>query len=166
VLGDQRLELGDDLLVQPECKVAIDPVHLRGQPQLLEVTRLVACGRLELDPVEHRAAPERERVAQQRRRRHDVSLGRPPARIGNQLLEPRRVQSLRLDAQHVTGRVGRDRVGAAACERLAELRDMHVQRLVRRRRRRLPPERVDQPVARDNLACVQEQDGEQLAFLG
>jgi len=45
-------------------------------------------------------------------------------------------------------------------ERLAQARDMAVQG-GRRRRRRLPiPELVDQPIARDDPVCVQQQEGQ------
>jgi hypothetical protein len=42
VLGDERLELADCLIVAAEREVAVNAVHLRRQAQLLEAADLVA----------------------------------------------------------------------------------------------------------------------------
>ena len=68
-----------------------------------------------------------------------------------------RIEPLRLDVQPVAAGCGRDRI-APARERLAQLRQVDVDRLARGRRRRLPPQVVDQALARDELVRVQEQD--------
>ena len=59
------------------------------------------------------------------------------------------VELARVDAEHVSGRLGDDPVGP---EQLAQLRDEVLERRRRRPRRLLAPERVDQPVGRDRLA--------------
>jgi hypothetical protein len=50
-------------------------------------------------------------------------------------------------------------------ERLAELRDVDVDAVEGARRRRFLPERVDQPVTRDDLAGVEEKECEQRPLL-
>ena len=62
--GDQRLELADDVAVVPEREVGLDPPFECGEAELLETRALVPGERLgELG--QRRAAPERQRVAQQ-----------------------------------------------------------------------------------------------------
>ena len=66
--------------------------------------------------------------------------------------------SLGIDLDAVAAVHGRDRVAAVPCQRLPQPRDVAVDGLPRRRRRRLAPEFVDQPFARDELVRMQEQD--------
>src|SRR5207248_8375613 len=54
---------------------------------------------------------------------------------------------------------------STAAKRSAQPRDVSVERLLDARRRPLAPERVDQPVARDDLVRVQHEHGEQRALL-
>ena len=63
VFTDQHLQLAERVLVPPERKIAIDPIHQRRQPQLVELRHLVAPVRFEQQPGEGRAAPERECLA-------------------------------------------------------------------------------------------------------
>ena len=62
VFTDQHLQLAERVLVPPERKIAIDPIHQRRQPQLVKLRHLVAPVRFEQQPGEGRAAPERERL--------------------------------------------------------------------------------------------------------
>jgi hypothetical protein len=67
-----------------------------------------------------------------------------------------------LGDQHVAAIAGRHRVGA---ERLAQAGDVTLQRLRRSRGSLFAPELVDQAIARDNLAAMEDQDREQRALL-
>ena len=61
MLGDQRLELGDELRMPTELKLGVDPLELGRQPKLAQTGDVVALRPLENDVGEGRAAPERER---------------------------------------------------------------------------------------------------------
>ena len=65
VLAHEHVQLAEHLFVPAEREVAVDPVHQRRQPQLVELRHLVASERLELESGQRRAAPERERFLQQ-----------------------------------------------------------------------------------------------------
>ena len=93
VLGDQRLELADQVGVAAEREVGLDPFLDRRQAQVLEPSDLCLRERLERELGQRRAAPERERLVQRvggalRRRRRE----RPTA-FGEQPLERRRSSS-------------------------------------------------------------------------
>ena len=51
-------------------------------------------------------------------------------------------------------------------ERLAELRDVDLKRLLRRLRRLVLPERLDQAVSRDDLVRMEKQESEERTLLG
>ena len=70
---------------------------------------------------------------------------------------------MRGHVQHIARRA---RLDPLSPEQLAQLRDVPVQSGLRRRRRRLAPERVDELVAGDYLAPMQEQHHEHRALLG
>jgi hypothetical protein len=82
--------------------------------------------------------------------------------FGDELAEPVGVAGSRCDREDVPVLPGRDRVVA---ERAAKLRDVGLQRLERRPRLSLTPELVEQPVGRDDLVPMQEQQREQGARL-
>ena len=93
MLGDDRLELSDELAVAPELEVGVDPRRERAQPQLLEAGDL-RLGELLVGEVRERGpAPERERRTKALR-----AYGRLGAScLRDQPLEDREVQLLRLD---------------------------------------------------------------------
>ncbi len=63
VLGDERLELSDQLVVAPECEVGVDPELHRCQPDLLEPGDRRLGEALVGEVRERRASPQRQRVA-------------------------------------------------------------------------------------------------------
>ena len=79
MLGDQRLELADELGVAAEREVGLDPLLERRQPQLLEPRRLDPRERLVVELGQRRPAPQRERLAQQARRRARARRRAPSA---------------------------------------------------------------------------------------
>ena len=66
--GDERLELGDDLGVTREREVGLDPFLDGGQAELLQAGDLLLRERVEGEVRERRAAPETQRLAEERRR--------------------------------------------------------------------------------------------------
>ena len=99
VLGDERRELADELGMTAERELGVDSVLERCEAQLLEPR---ACGLGEAlvgEVRERRAAPERERLAQLRRRVRECGLSRVP----QQRLEPVEVDLILLDLEQIPG---------------------------------------------------------------
>ena len=151
---DERLELAGDLRSRAAREVCVDPALDRGQAQLLEPGGLER----EVDVGERLAAPEVERLAQERGR----ARGLGACRLGRQPLEPAQVELVRFAAEDVARRARLDRTVA---ERLAQLRDVDLERRRRRRRRRVGPELVDQPLDRDDPAGLEREDGQERPLL-
>ena len=101
MLLDELFQLADELACGAQLEVGVDALLERRESRLLEPADLVAGERLEREVLERRPAPERERRAQ--------LLG-ALARLGaaslrGEPLEARQVESLRVDAQDVAGRL-------------------------------------------------------------
>jgi hypothetical protein len=158
VLGHERLELPDELGVTARLQVGVHTVLERGEPQALESGDLRSREVLVREVCERRPTPHRERLAKPSRR----ALRGRFARLGNDLLEARAVELVRLDAQQVA-RLARDESPLA--ELLAQARDVDLDALGRRARRPLRPQVIDQPRSRDDLVRMQQQDREQRALL-
>ena len=156
MLAHKHVQLAERALVPPEGEIAVDAIHQRRQPQLVELRHLVSSARLELEPGERRATPERQRLPETLGGGFELSLRDVLARARHEALHAARVNGVRLDVQPIAAVRGRDRIVTGATERLAQLREIDVDRLARGRRRRLTPEVVDQAVARDELVGVQE----------
>ena len=158
MLGDQALELADELAGAAEGEIRVDAILERGEAKLLEPADLTLRPWLVGELDEWRAAPEREGLPQA------LGCGRRlcPSRLGHETLEAVQIETIRLDAELVARRPGDDRLVA---ERLAELGDVRLQDLRRRGRRTTGPEILDQPVARHGLVRVQEQDRQERTWL-
>ncbi len=86
--------------------------------------------------------------------------------LPHQRLEAVRVDRLGRCVELVAGRAALDQAPARErLERLAQIRDVDLDRVIRRAWRRLTPEQLDQPFDGDDLADVEQQDGEQGALL-
>ena len=156
LLADERLELADERSVTAEGELGLDPPFEPDQPQLVEPADRRARKRLVREVGERRPAPESECVAKTlRRHRGLVRLG-----LVEQAREAVEVELVRPGPEHVAGRPRLEPFRRAA-ESLPELRDAHLQRGHARGRRAFRPELVEQPVARDDLVRVQEQEREQ-----
>ena len=81
VLGDQALELGDELRTLAALEIGVDPPLLRRETELLEPRGLFAREGLKCEIGERRPAPQRERIVKR--------LG---AALRRELLETRKVQ--------------------------------------------------------------------------
>src|SRR5215216_8111920 len=94
--------------------------------------------------------------------RQDPGFGHGP-------LEPAQVELPILDPQLVARRAGGEdptsAAGALGLEQVAELRDVHLERLSRRLGRALAPQRLDQAIARDDLVRMEQQNAEEQSLL-
>jgi hypothetical protein len=91
-----------------------------------------------------------------------VTVRRERASLADQATEVAGVERGLVDSEAVSGRAGCDRVRA---DDASQLRDVGLQHLGRGRRRPLAPELVDQPLDRDGLVRMEQQDAEQRALL-
>ena len=150
VLGHELLELGHEHGVAAERELRVDAQLDRLQPQLAEMG---GCGgdRLAGEVGERLAAPERERLVEQRHR-----LGRlgGAGRV-DEAAELVEVELARLDAQHVAGRPR----GEAVAQLRAQAQHVVLQRAVRGGGRLVAPDEVDQPLGRDDAVRIEEQRG-------
>ena len=163
MLGDECLELSDQLVVAPECEVGVDPELDCCQPDLLEPGDGCLGEALVGEVRERRAPPQRQRVAEPLRR-----VGRQAAReqappLVHQPLEAVEIELVGLDPDDVAGRSGRQHV---LRKRLAQPRDVDAQRGGGVLGRVLAPELVDQPVSGNDLVGVEEEPGEKRTRLG
>ena len=160
---DERLELGDEDTVAPAREVGVDPLLECRQPRLVQALDLHRRSRLEEEVGERRAAPEAERLPQ---RVSDLVRTRQALRLLDELLEAPRVDVGRIDVEHVAARLREQpRLAVLRLEQLPEPRDVHLERVRGRLGRRASPELVDEPVRRERLIRVQQEDREQLAAL-
>src|SRR5262249_39600360 len=87
--------------------------------------------------------------------------GRLPC-FGEQALEVGDVDAVLLELEPIAGRL---RQQPLRTEELAQPRHVTVERRRRSLRRTVGPERLQQPIARDDFSCVQEQQSEQRSLL-
>ena len=153
---------------RPEAEVGLDPILERRGPELDESGRLEP-RELAVDVRQGRPVPQRERLPQTHGRLLGLPAERPPPLVA-EALEPREVELPVLDPEHIPGTAGREGLSVRAARSLrleepAQRRHVPLQGLDCRRRRPLAPELVDQPVARDGLVRLQEEDREERALL-
>jgi len=154
MLTDQCLELANKRSASPERKIRVDSILQGGHARLLQ-TRQLALGERFIDEVRERLAPPQgQRISQAPGRAARVARKRP-ATFGDQRLEPMHIDVGPIGIQHVAARA---REHHAFPERLAQLRDVHLDRLRGGCGSALPPQLLDQAIARDDLTGMQEQD--------
>ena len=150
VLGDQRLELADEVGVAAEREVGLDPLLERREPQVLQPPRLDAARTAPAELGQRRPAPEasasRSRLRRLGRIRRRVRP-RPAARTAAGRPPPARPRA-GTRAAASTSTPGR--------QQLPQPRHVDLHRRDRRLRRLLAPELVDQPLARDDAVRVQQ----------
>src|SRR5437773_10009197 len=158
MLRDEPLELADELSASAELEVGVDSLLQRFQPELLESADLALRKGLEGKVAERRAAPQRERLAQRLRTLLRVLL----PRLGGELLEAPQIELVGLDPEQVARRLRHEDVGR---NELAKLHDEVLERRRRRLRTLLPPELLDDAIAREQLAGVDQQEAQEGALL-
>ncbi len=143
----------------PEREVGIDPPLDRQQAQLLQTRDRRLRERLVGEIRERRPTPEPERLAQQPGSGGGIGRGS----LLDEPLEAADVELVAVEPQDVAGRA-RDEQRGAGAERLAQPRDARLQRRRARLGRLARPELLDQPVRRDDLVGVEEQEREQVSL--
>ena len=164
VLAHERLELADHLRVAAERQVCVDALLDGDQAQLVEPRDLLLGERLVGEVRQRRAAPQRQPLAQPLRRAIRLARGERALAGVHRPLEALHVDIVGAELQQVAVGPRDEHVAVAigaVLQLLAQLRHVDLQALGRRRRRALAPQLVDQPVGRDDLVAVQEQQREQ-----
>ena len=153
LLADERLELADELRAAAALELGVEPRFERGKPELLEPRDLGLRPRLVREVSQGGAAPELERCGELGR-----ALGRGELRRrGEPALEVGAVERVGRKVEPVAARLGGDRLRP---ERLAELRDVALDRGLWPPRRPLRPERLDQRIARHRPPALQGQESQ------
>ena len=156
--GNEPFELGSENLVPGECKVCLDALLQRHEPQLLESYDLSLGERLIGHVREHGPAPQRKRLTQRHGRSVRIACRELAPSARDEPLEPLEIELARLYAQPIAGPVRRD---AVLAEELAQPVHENLKRIPRGRRRLLTPQRVDQPVTGDDVAGKQKEARQQ-----
>ena len=162
VLADQRLELHNHVGMAAERELRLDQLLERRDPQVVETGDLAPGERLADEVAERRAAPQRERALERRDgalrpARGDVAG--PDLRLrtswtsrwraarhagarglGDEPLEPCRIDRLAIEPQFIAATVGHDLRAGLLGKQLAELRYVELHHLGRARGRLLAPQ--------------------------
>src|SRR5215217_158980 len=166
---DKRFQLADQLRVAAQRELGLDALLDGGQVKLLKPGDLALRKRLVRELGERRAAPQRERLAQQLQRPLRGPLDERPAALPQQTLEALHVKLAGTDAHQIaTATRNHDADGAVYplyLERAAQPRDVYLQALRSSGRGLLAPQLLDQTVARHDLVRVQQQDRQQRQLL-
>ena len=170
LLADQPFQLGHQLPVAAQPQVGLDPILQRDQPQLGQA---VALGRADVsvqELLERPTAPQPQRLTQQRPCVFGRPFGERAARLGGQLLEPRRVQRSGRHPQQVARLAGDQHLaggatGPARLQRPPQPLDVRLQGLGGGWRRLLPPQPPDERLHRHDLVGSCQQQGQQQTFL-
>jgi hypothetical protein len=155
----EPLELGNELSVAAEREVGLDSQLECGQMRSPEALNLRLRGRIVGEVRQWLAAPEVERLGQKAARSGCLR----PFCLGDQPLEAKQVDLIRVDADQVSRLLRHDH--PAVAEQLAQLRDVELKRVRRVGRWAGWPQRVDQAVDRDGTVRRQEECREQCALL-
>ena len=108
VLGDKRLQLGDQVAMAAEREVGFDPLLECRQPELLQPRDLDLGERVVRELRQRRAAPERERLAQLAAASSARPAAERPSSLLEQGLEPMEVELAVGDRQHVAVGTGQE----------------------------------------------------------
>ena len=163
-LPDEHLELAHDLRVSAELELRAEPLLVRAEAELLEPLGLRAPRRGERHVGERGPAPQGERPGRVLRSPHEVGLVRRGAGRIQLVAERPCVEGRAAELQQVAAATTHD-PRPVPVERLPDPRDVRLEAMRGRRRRLIAPDLVDQPLDRDDLARVQQQDGENRALL-
>ena len=164
MLVQQALQLPDRRRVTSEGKVGLHARLDRSKAQFLQPVRLAARERGNAELSQRNAAPQRECLAQPPRGGLRIAGLQRRTAVGGERLEAREVELGTAEAQLVAARA-RQQLRPRRQPR-PQQRHVALQRLARRRRDALTPEVVDQPVGRQDLARMEQEDRQQRARLG
>jgi hypothetical protein len=154
MLGDQRLQLADELVVAAEGEVRVDPKLQRGDAKLFEAKDRRLGERLVREVRERCAAPEREPLAQPVSRAPEVLVRERATTALEELLEALDVDRSGRGLHRVAARPRHQHL---RWEHSPKTRHQRGERVRRRLRCVVAPEVFDEAVARDDLVGSQEQ---------
>ena len=157
-LGHELSQLAGERDVAARGQVGLDAVLEGGEPLLLEARDLRLRERLEREIGERRATPQRQRLAQDRRRVLGPPAGQRATPLLHEAREAIRVELVGADAQAIAGGCRGEHVGVA--ERLAQPRHVDLDGLHRARRNLVAPQRERQPLRVHGLVGMQQQHGQ------
>ena len=144
----------------PERQFGVDPVFRGGQAQLRQPPGLGSCPGLIGHLGVRRSPPQRQCLGQYPRGPLGLTCGQRLPALGRQRLETPRVGLL--DVQYIARGAGDQHVARThLAERPPQARKIHVKALRPARRRISGPQFLDQPVPRDDLVGVHEQERQQ-----
>jgi hypothetical protein len=155
VVCERRPERRRELAMLPERKRDLELLLERIDAQSLEPAGLGAEPGCAGQTLQRRAAPEGQRRLDGVRRRSDVAVAQRGARLGDQLLEPERVDARVLQGVSIGKRGDRP-----IPERGTKPCDVVVERVPRSGRELLPPQAVDERVDVDDAAVPQREHRE------
>ena len=165
MLAHELLELRGQLGVPADQEPRLEAVLQRRQAQLAQAAQRTAHRCVELELRERRAAPERERPLEDRGGLLGAAGQQCLPPLAAQPLEAVHIEPFRVDPKDVAVQLGHERrVRAPRRHELADLRQVDVQGGGDRARPLGAPHPLDQPLARDGLVGVQEQECEQRAL--
>ena len=144
MLSDECLQLGDERRVSSGLEICVDPLLEAGESELVEPCDFGLGKGLVREVGQRSSAPEPK------------SLRELP--VLDKLCELLQIELSGLDSKLITESA---RGNAVAAKALAKLRDVDLQRLGRRPWGSLAPQRLDQPVARDDAIRVEQENGKQ-----
>src|SRR5215210_2166163 len=152
MLGNQRPQLGHQVGMAVERKVAFDPRFERSHAELFESHDRVLRERLVPKLREGRPAPERERLAEDPSRLGPITVGERAPALLELVLEAIHIALTAVELYDVAASAClKNRVRAvgdgAGSQGLAQLKDVQLYVLRSRGRRRVTPQRIDQAIA-------------------
>ena len=152
ILTHEQLELRNRRVLEAETQLQFDARLERGHPQALEASDLGPRPRRVGESVERRPPPPGQRTPVLA---NAVGPGQlRPFGAPQRVLELGRVELAGFDTHHVPRNAGHEPVGG---QDLAQLADVSLQRVDRRRGRTALPEVVNQPVGGNHRARAQQQ---------
>src|SRR5262249_30049528 len=149
--------LADQLRVTPAGEVGLDPPLEREHAHLVEPNRLRAQQTTLCEFSESRSAPKRKRLSIRSRSLHHLIRAQGVRASLGEAFEAIEIACSRRDVQHVRLTPSLNRV---APKRPAEIRDVTLDKVARRRGRPFPPDLVDQPTRGNRLVRRNNKDRE------
>ena len=160
--SNETFQLADGLYVTTERDARIDQLLDRREMQLVQA-RDFTSSELRVGDIRQRAtAPESERTLQRRDRLLRVTSGETPTTLFRQRREALGIELAVRELQDIAAAARPQPLPGA--ERLAQARDVGLEGLHRSGGRERSVEIFDQPVGRDDLACMEEQVREEGAL--